>query len=57
MGKRVEMSDDVLNQAMAVGVLKCPDCGENMMFLEAKVSRKHEWYCKDCHLSVPAFEK
>ena len=57
MGKTIQVTPDVLNEAVSVGVLKCPDCKEPMRYLEAKETGKDEWYCEKCHLSVPAFRK
>ena len=55
MGKTVQVSADVLNQALSVGRLDCPECGDNMRYLDAPQTGKHEYYCEKCHLSVPAF--
>jgi len=54
--KVVEPTESMLEEAKEKGIITCPECGDDMLYLNLKKINKSEFYCEKCRVSIPLFE-
>ena len=43
-------------RVLETGRCDCPNCNKGMVHLKTKDGKRDEFYCGDCHVSVPLFK-
>jgi predicted RNA-binding Zn-ribbon protein involved in translation (DUF1610 family) len=54
--KRVYIpSSQERDQGLVSGRFNCPKCQRLMTYFKVRLNKRNEFYCEDCHFSVPVF--
>lgn len=59
MKKQYHLTEEMQSRLKSDGFIMCPECQKPMQHMKTPQvgNKKDEFYCSDCHISVPLFKK